>query len=102
LDWKTLLLLDYAYIYSLSLVLWRFLEGKLKNVKAFGLAYSTGAHLVFLELCVLLGLSYAVPLLVASYLASVVIAFKRPKWLAQPYLYLAWTTGFALLALLRW
>jgi len=101
LDWKELLLLDYAYIYSLSLVIWRFLEGKLKNVKAFGLAYLTGAHLIFLEATLVSGVTWLTPLVGVSYLLSVIIDFKRPHLLAQPYLYLAWATALAIVALTR-
>jgi len=101
LGWKELLLLDYAYIYSLSLVIWKFLEGKLKNVKAFGLAYSTGAHLVFLEAALVLGAAWLVPLVGVSYLLSIIIDLKKPHLLAQPYLYLAWATALAIVALTR-
>jgi len=100
--WKELLMLDYAFLYSLSLVIWTFLRGKLKNVKAFALVYSTGAHLVFLASLYTFSLEWGAPLLLLSYLASAVLSFKKPELLAEPYLYLAWSTAFALSYALRW
>ncbi len=101
MDWRELLLIDYAYIYSLSLVIWRFLEGKLRNVKAFALAYVTGAHLVVFTLSLVLGLPYLSIAVILSYSTSVALALKRPEVCAEPYLYLFWATLFALLMVLR-
>ncbi|HIH90272.1 hypothetical protein [Ignicoccus hospitalis] len=95
-DWGELLLLNYAFLYSLSTVFWRTLRDKVKKERPFALAYATGAHLIFLTSLLRLNLIDWIPLVITSYLIMSIISITRPDKAMLPYVYTAWATLLAL------
>ena len=87
--WEFLLSANVLYTYSLAPVIWKFLEGKLKNEKAFALAYVTGFHLVLAAY--LLQYLLLEPLVLVSYITMLILVMKNLEVVKKPYLYLLWS-----------
>ncbi len=87
--WEFLLSANVLYTYSLAPVIWKFLEGKLKNEKAFALAYVTGFHLVLAAY--LLQYLMLEPFALISYITMLILVMKNLEVVKKPYLYLLWS-----------
>ncbi len=87
--WEFLVSANVLYAYSLAPVIWKFLDGKLKNEKAFALAYVTGFHLVLAAY--LLQYLMLEPFVLISYVTMLIFAVKKVEVVKKPYPYLLWS-----------
>ena len=84
--WKILFADNVLFIYAMAPVIWRYLEGKLKNEKAFALAYVTGFHLVLASFFV--NSMFIEGLVLLSYLIMLALTIAKIEIVKSPYLYL--------------
>ncbi len=87
--WEFLAASNILYTYSLSPVIWRYLEGKLKNEKAFAITYVTGFHLVL----AVYFLKYLLiePFVLLSYIIMLALGITKVEVVKRPYPYLLWS-----------